>query len=216
MLCSTLLTLVVFLLASLPSCRPIYFYLEPGQKRCFVEQMPKHTVFLGNYTASLYNDLTRSYQVDSTLKMQITVEAYKDVIMNQLAASSGRFFFTSTESAEHVVCLNAISNNWLGSQRIRTNLEVFIGDPGETSITSPIEAKLTGLAQTVQQLNALVVDIRRDQYTHRQRESTFRDKSEYVNSHVVWWMLVQMTVLGVTCLWQMKHLERFFRSKKLV
>lgn len=44
----------------------------------------------------------------------------------------------------------------------------------------------------------------------------FRDQSELTNSRVVWWTILQILVLGVTCFWQMRHLKQFFVSKKLV
>lgn len=50
----------------------------------------------------------------------------------------------------------------------------------------------------------------------QEREAEFRDQSESTNSRVVWWTIAQIVVLGVTCLWQMRHLKGFFEAKKLV
>jgi hypothetical protein len=50
----------------------------------------------------------------------------------------------------------------------------------------------------------------------KEREVQFRDKSEEVNSHVVWWTIVQLIVLGITGVWQARHLKGFFEAKKLV
>jgi p24 family protein alpha len=135
--------------------------------------------------------------------------------MNQIATPTGRFFFTSADSQEHVITMGTLQDSWYG-KRVKINLEVFIGDPGETNITPPVKAHLDGMARTVSQLNTLIADIRHNQYQHRQRQTEFREKSENVNGKVIWWMLLQLIVLALTCLWQLRHLERFFRAKKLV
>jgi p24 family protein alpha len=58
--------------------------------------------------------------------------------------------------------------------------------------------------------------IRREQQYQREREAEFRDTSESVNSRVIWWTIIQIIVLGVTGVWQMRHLKHFFQTKKLV
>jgi hypothetical protein len=65
-------------------------------------------------------------------------------------------------------------------------------------------------------LKQRVEEIVREQKLIQQREADFRDKSEVVNGNVVWWTLIQLFVLGITCLWQMRHLKHFFEAKKLV
>jgi hypothetical protein len=49
----------------------------------------------------------------------------------------------------------------------------------------------------------------------QEREAEFRDQSESTNARVVRWILIQLTVLGVTCAWQLSHLRSFFIKQKL-
>lgn len=49
----------------------------------------------------------------------------------------------------------------------------------------------------------------------REVEATFRDASESVNSHAVWYVLLQIAVLVGAGFWQMKHLKVYFEDKKL-
>lgn len=135
--------------------------------------------------------------------------------MNQIANANGRFFFTSADSQDHLVTISTLQDSWYG-KRVKINLEVYIGDPGETNITPPVKVHLDGMSRLVSQLNEMIADIRHNQYQHQQRQAEFREKSDQVNSRVIWWMGYQLIVLGATCFWQLKHLEQFFRSKKLV
>jgi len=49
----------------------------------------------------------------------------------------------------------------------------------------------------------------------QEREAEFRDQSETTNSRVVRWTIIQLVVLGVTCVWQLSHLRAFFIKQKL-
>jgi hypothetical protein len=49
----------------------------------------------------------------------------------------------------------------------------------------------------------------------QEREAEFRDQSESTNAKIVRYTLVQLTVLGVTCAWQLSHLRSFFIKQKL-
>ncbi len=72
------------------------------------------------------------------------------------------------------------------------------------------------LTGKVKALNKKILDIRREQELTRERESKFRDQSESTNSKVVNWSIIQLVVLGATCIWQLKHLRSFFVKQKIV
>lgn len=110
---------------------------------------------------------------------------------------------------------------------------------GETSaLEGGDKSKMEDLATRVRDLNARLNDIRREQVFQRvslqppyfraprdntdcvrakkqEREAEFRDQSESTNGRVVRWILIQLTVLGVTCAWQLSHLRSFFIKQKL-
>ena len=47
--------------------------------------------------------------------------------------------------------------------------------------------------------------------TFQARENTFRDTSESTNSRVLWWSVIQTCALIAIGIWQIKHLQRFFK-----
>ena len=49
----------------------------------------------------------------------------------------------------------------------------------------------------------------------QEREAEFRDQSESTNARVIRWILIQLTVLGISCAWQLSHLRSFFIKQKL-
>lgn len=191
----------------------------------------------GVYSTESYDPYTRKYIDDPLTNVAIVVDSERENILKQVGSSKDRFFFTSGDHSEHVICLSVNNPSsgtpgsgwWASSSQgspgfsnpntpgsVKMTFEVFIGDPGETNIISPVEAKVAGLAQTVNQLNSLVSEIRREQYLHREREAEFRELSEYVNSQVIWWTIAQISVLvGVTS-WQVRRLGKTLRTKRLI
>jgi uncharacterized protein YukE len=71
------------------------------------------------------------------------------------------------------------------------------------------------LAGKVKELNSRLADIRREQQFQREREAEFRVLSEKTNSRAVYWSVAQLATLLGTCAWQLRHLRKFFESKKL-
>lgn len=87
---------------------------------------------------------------------------------------------------------------------------------GETSqIESSDKDKMGEVVQKVKDLNARLLDVKREQAFQREREMEFRDQSESVNSRVVKWTLIQLVVLAATCAWQLSYLRAFFIKQKL-
>jgi hypothetical protein len=120
----------------------------------------------------------------------------------------GRFTFTSHESGDHQICLstNASASSWFGSgSHVRLYLDIVVG-----STRPDLEHDRSHVAQMaakVRDLNQKLDDVRREQQYQRERESEFRDLSEHTNSKAVWYSLMQIAALLVTCTWQLRHLK---------
>jgi len=56
----------------------------------------------------------------------------------------------------------------------------------------------------------------KEQNYQRYREERFRATSDSTNQRVLWWSLAQLLILVIAGFWQMRHLKRFFETKKLV
>jgi cytochrome oxidase assembly protein ShyY1 len=53
-------------------------------------------------------------------------------------------------------------------------------------------------------------------FNSQEREETFRQISEETNGKVLWWAVVQTSVLLSVGFWQIKRLKDFLIAKKLV
>jgi p24 family protein alpha len=61
-----------------------------------------------------------------------------------------------------------------------------------------------------------VKDLLREQQYQRGRETSFRNTSESTNDRVKWWSILQTVVMVVAGLWQIFHIKRFLKNKKIV
>ncbi|KAI0842673.1 emp24/gp25L/p24 family/GOLD-domain-containing protein [Hypoxylon sp. FL0890] len=201
----------------------LYFYLDGTKPKCFLEELPKDTLVVGHYTAEEWDDNMKSWQKHDGISIYISVEEAFDNdhrVVSQRGSSSGRFTFTAAESGEHRICFTPSSSsgrpNWLSVHNpnggIKLSLDLAIGS---SEIHSTDKTKLSDISQRVRDLNARLLDIRREQIFQREREAEFRDQSESTNSRVVRWMFIQIVVLGITCAWQLSHLRSFFIKQKL-
>ncbi|KAK4133994.1 hypothetical protein BT67DRAFT_422728 [Trichocladium antarcticum] len=204
--------------------RALYFYIDVTSPKCFFEELPKDTLVTGRYKAEEWDDHLQAWAKHDGLTLYISVDEVFDNdhrVVSQRGGASGTFTFTAADPGDHKLCFTPSSSsgrtNWLSLSSahggIRLTLDMAIGET--SAIEGSDKSKMQDLATRVRDLNARLTDIRREQVFQRERESEFRDQSESTNARVVRWILIQLTVLGATCAWQLSHLRSFFIKQKL-
>lgn len=122
---------------------------------------------------------------------------------------------TATRGGEHLICAQ-VNTALPANTVVKLSVEVFLGEEGDPIITSPVEAKLNDLSYNIGRSNKLLNDIEREQSLHRDNEAEFRKRTEGLHTTAIRWPIVQALVLIGTAVWQMNHLKKFFKAKKLV
>ncbi|KAH7326058.1 ERP1 protein precursor [Stachybotrys elegans] len=212
------------LLSLLSVAQALYFFIDGATPRCFFEELPKDTLVVGHYTAEEHDDRSNSWSQHEGLSIYISVDEIFNNdhrVLSQRGSTAGRFTFSASEAGDHKICFTPISTSgsqkWLNSADpnggIKLTLDMIIGETNE--IESTDKSRLEDLATRVRDLNARLQDVKREQVFQREREAQFRDQSEATNSRVVFWILIQLGVLGATCAWQLSHLRSFFIKQKL-
>jgi p24 family protein alpha len=87
-------------------------------------------------------------------------------VISQKSGPTGRFTFTTAESGEHRLCFQTSSaGGWFSSSHVKLHLDLAVGETGDIDRSS--KDKSESLAQRVQDLNARLQDIRREQVFQR-------------------------------------------------
>ncbi|KAA8649103.1 hypothetical protein EYZ11_000641 [Aspergillus tanneri] len=219
---SSVLALCAIMCLSVPT-NALYFYMEGRQAKCFYEELPKDTLVVGRYSTEVFNPQSNTYQIDTNLKMLITVDEIFDNdhrVVSKRDSNAGRFTFSAADSGLHKICFtpdtDASTGGWLSggpAGAVRVSLDIAIGETSK--IETEDKGKIQDIVQKVKDLNGRLQDIRREQVFQREREAEFRDQSEATNSRVVRWTLIQLAVLSAACAWQLSHLRSFFIKQKL-
>jgi len=210
-------------LLCLQQCSAIYFVLEEGEMRCFLEEVPKDTLVLGKYRAEdatqptpvqFMNQQPNPSQVGVTLTV---TDADGVVVLTRDMQPQGRFAFTSQSAGEHKICFNTNTTKWFGTrQKVKFHLDMETGEQAIDYDELAKQEHLGALEIKIRRLTDRIRDIRSEQNYQRGREATFRDTSESTNTRVVWWSILQTAILVGAGLWQISHLKHFFKTKKLV
>ncbi|KAI8809073.1 emp24/gp25L/p24 family/GOLD-domain-containing protein [Cladochytrium replicatum] len=214
----SLLAILVLLALPLPS-RALYFYLDRSEQKCFLEELPKDTTVVGIYKTEEWDPNTNSFKVNPGLGMQILVEELPDrkQLVKSKGAGEGRFTFTTSAAGDHQICLQTNSTvGWFSTSRAKVHLDMLFGEPSTDTTSAVKKEVLNDLAARIKDLTSRIAAIRREHKYQRDREESWRDTSERVNSRVLNWTLIQIVVLVLTCFWQLRHLKSFFIAKKLV
>ena len=211
---------VVLLLLYLHLSSAVYFYIGEREKKCFIEELPEDIMVTGKYKAQFYDKQTKNY-VDSPPGMGMHVnikDPENKLILDKTYGAEGAFTFTTHTPGEQQICIGSNSTKWslFAGGKIRVYLNIQIGEASINYKEVAEKEKYTELQLRVRQLVDQLDQIQKEQNYQRVRESRFRATSEITNSRVLWWSILQTTVLIFAGLWQMKHLKGFFEAKKLV
>jgi len=203
-------------------CHGIYFVLEEGQNRCFLEEVPKDTLVLGKYRTEEWV-AQQAGTVPTPITKQraaikvIVTDPEGNLFLQREMNPEGRFAFTSQLGGEHKICFQTNTSRWFGTkQKIKFHLDVEKGESATDYEEIAKQEHLSAIEVSARKLIDRVRDIRSEQDYQRKREVTFRNTSESTNSRVTWWSVIQTLILVSTGLWQITHLKNFFKAKKLV
>ncbi|KAI0629237.1 emp24/gp25L/p24 family/GOLD-domain-containing protein [Trametes polyzona] len=204
------------LLVFAAAANALHFYLDTNEKRCFIEELPSDTVVEGHYRALEWSETEQKYVENPNLGILVEVDELETGhnVVKTRGPSEGQFTFTSHDSGDHSICLSSnYGTSWFSTTHIRLYLDIVVGSTKPDAEHD--RSHVSELSQKLRDLNMKLEDIRREQQYQREREAAFRDLSEDTNSRAVWYTLAQIGVLLATCVWQLRHLKRFFEDRKM-
>lgn len=206
------LGLFIFLLMLVRSVRPLYFYFEAGERKCFYEQLPLDTIVVTHYYTEEWDDAQQQYDIPTDLGIGIVVKHLETehVLVSSRGKPEGKFAFTSHEAGSHEICVQTeYQGNHLTkghAPEVRMHLEVVIGDAHRPNTLADREHS-HDLLSRARTLNAKIRDLHKEQQYQREREKEFRNLSESTNARATWCIVIQIVALLVACVWQLSNLR---------
>uniref|UniRef100_A0A7S3DHW7 GOLD domain-containing protein n=1 Tax=Palpitomonas bilix TaxID=652834 RepID=A0A7S3DHW7_9EUKA len=200
--CSVLL-LSTFLLAA----SSLTFELDPHRQQCFYDEVKSGARVIGSYEVSQGGLL----DVDVVVKGPDASELFK-----KDKSGTGRFTFNAEASGEYSFCF---SNKMSSVSKKTVSFAIEVGDEDLSTGTKgelarqehidPIEKGILKLSEAIRGLQA-------EQEYLKMRERAHRDTSESTNARVLWWSILEASVLVAMSMWQIYYLRRFFEVKTTI
>jgi len=187
-------------------------------KWCSAEDLKKGTVLLIEFSSSLHNSITHQKLDSPTYQILITVENPSGHIITRqnFNKPSSRMFVTAADYGWHFVCFQTIFGQYMPNVYTSLFPEVFLGEDGDSRITSPMVSQLHRHAYELTKTGGQIKEARREQELQLYRETEFRSYSESLCKMVVWMAIFQTMLVILAAAAQAWTLRGFFRSKKLV
>uniref|UniRef100_A0A3Q3EN34 Si:ch211-255i20.3 n=1 Tax=Labrus bergylta TaxID=56723 RepID=A0A3Q3EN34_9LABR len=130
----------------------------------------------------------------------------------------GKLTFTAHASGQHYLCFQSNSTRFsvFAREKLKLHLDVQMGEHTIGHSTEKTKDNMVLLENSLRHLFEQMMYIIRQQEYQREKEEVFRQIGEDTNSKVLWWAVVQTSILLSVGFWQMKRLKDFFIAKKLV
>eukprot|EP00835_Amoeboradix_gromovi_P006510 NODE_779_length_4292_cov_0.220606.p3 type:complete len:196 gc:universal NODE_779_length_4292_cov_0.220606:1886-1299(-) len=186
-----------------------YFYMENNKKTCFLEDVLPNTDIHGHYKTELSTGGLFVENSSVKLRVSITEMPSQHVVKEMTVSYKGKWTYTTASANPHHICISFPPGYEFSKTRV--HFDITIGEDFDT-ITNVAES----LGDRIKDIDRLVQNALREARFQRTREAEFRDQTEKTHGKISNWTFVQLFVLGLTCVWQMRTLKNFFTAKKLV
>lgn len=195
----------------------MYFDLGELEEKCIIEEIPEDTLVTGYFLLEPWNMkvLTNSPHFGVTVTVR---DPNLEVVMNKRYGKFGKLTFTAHASGQHYLCFQTNSTRFsvFAGEKLKLHLDVQMGEHTIGHETEKTKDNMASLENSLRHLIEQMTYIIRQQEYQREKEEVFRQVSEETNSKVLWWAVVQTSILLSVGFWQMKRLKDFFIAKKLV
>ncbi|XP_051275452.1 transmembrane emp24 domain-containing protein 11 [Dicentrarchus labrax] len=195
----------------------MYFDLGEQEEKCIIEEIPEDMLVTGYFLLEPWD--LKTFTHSPHFGVTVTVrDPNHEVLMTKRYGKFGKFTFTAHASGQHYLCFQTNSTRFavFAGERLKLHLDVQMGEHSINPNTEKTKDNMETLENSLSHLIDQMMYIARQQEYQREKEEVFRQISEETNSKVLWWAVVQTSILLSVGFWQMKRLKDFFIAKKLV
>jgi hypothetical protein len=211
----------LLLLTALVLCQGVfghYVLMREGFRKCYLIEVPKDTLIWGNFQCEpegLIAGVNPLVERGIGIIVEV-VDPIERTVYSRAHDRDSKFAWSAQIGGEHKVCFETNTTSWFAPAQFKFHLEVGSGAQGKDYDEIGRREKLSSIELKVRKLYDRAENVASEQRYFKSREARFRDTSESTNTRVLWFSLIQISILVLTALWQITHLKTFFKKKKLV
>ncbi|KAM3162143.1 Protein ERP5 [Lachancea thermotolerans] len=210
-------TSILLMLALSQSVAGLYFYMKPGETKCFYEGLTRGSQLEGQFTVLIERDGFYEQETETELRISIDETFDNDHCVFDQRSTNGNFTITALETGEHRVCIEpqaaSAETNVESGANIVFEVHVNFEHKRLRVWDSELLECLGSASERVRNLNARLANLRADQSIVK-KEQTLHDKQcNSVNTQLLFWSSLQLMVLVGMCAMQLRTLRGLFRKK---
>jgi len=172
---------------------------------CFIIEQPEDTAFVDyEFTESATTTAALVTLTDSLTQLQ--------TFNKEVTQSKGQLTMAISSDQHHSLCISDLK----GHQPFMFSLTVQLGHPDSHYRELAAKEKMDRLQLEAVRLNDQIAQILSESDFIKVREMDFHDSTEAMERNAQWWPILQIFILLVTGVFQVKHLKTFFQERKLV
>ncbi|KAH7421393.1 hypothetical protein KP509_13G055000 [Ceratopteris richardii] len=199
-------SLVFALVFQLGCVGALQFDLSGPAPKCFSEDIHSKVVVLGDY---------RVISEDAHQVVSVKVTSPFGTILHEAdSVSSGNFGFTTIEAGVYMACFSLPSSG--RGVVLHVELDWKLGVAAKDWEAVAKKEKVEGIELELIKLQNAVEAIHETLLYMKERESEMRNLNERTNTKVAWFGIASMFACLAVTSWQLWHLHRFFKRKKLL
>lgn len=189
----------------------LHFYLPDGSDHCFLLDYPVNTVILGKY-----NLLDRPSDPAQQQCVQMTVTNPNNMVISQrFITVDGKFSIAIQDLGKHRLCLRPVGS-WVTSRKVRFDLSLDTGNDDIDHDHIASKGDVMHLHEIALQVIERSSEVIKQQEHNRGREEEFQSASDLVHGRVLWFTIIQTSIIVIAGVWQIVSLRSFILSRKLV
>ncbi|XP_069576152.1 transmembrane emp24 domain-containing protein 11 [Brachyistius frenatus] len=195
----------------------MYFDLGEQEEKCIIEEIPEDTLVTGYFLLEPWDMKASSHSPHFGVTATVR-DPNHEVVMSKRFGKFGKITFTAHASGPHYLCFQTNSTRFAvyAGEKLKLHLDVQMGEHSIDPHADRTKNNMETLENSLRHLRDQMMYIGRQQEYQREKEEAFRGISEDTNGKVLWWAVVQTSILLTVGFWQMKRLKDFFVAKKLV
>ncbi|XP_039158581.1 transmembrane emp24 domain-containing protein p24delta3-like [Eucalyptus grandis] len=187
----------------------IWLNLPAGGTKCVSELIQSNVIVMADYLA-----ISDHESDHSTLSVKVT-SPYGNILHRNENVTNGQFTFTTSEAGIHEACLRVDGNNQ-GVKEVSVLIDWRIGIAAKDWESVAKKEKIQVLELELKKLEGQVDAILLHMAILKEREADMRIVSDRTNARVAQLSIMSLGVCITVSGFQLWHLKRFFRKKKLI
>mmetsp|Transcript_26143 Transcript_26143/g.58580 ORF Transcript_26143/g.58580 Transcript_26143/m.58580 type:complete len:214 (-) Transcript_26143:180-821(-) len=179
-------------------------------EECFVVELPQDTSFVAKYN---FPGAGFGSGSGAVVTLTDTGEGGKEMFRARVAEKEGVLPMTSGSDARHNLC---VTPEGALNKPVVFSLYTRLGRSDSYYQEMAASEHLDRLQLEVVRLTDQLAQLLDEADYMKEREVEFHEMTETMNTNAQWWPILQITILLLTGVFQVKNLKRFFQKQKML